>query len=148
MSNIKFDYQKKVQAGLTICRPTGEALEQMQYGAFVQLQDIGCIKNLSAGNFQANFGQGLVIGSPFKMGKIRWMSSGMNAREGVRKFTSIGNDYQAFHGIGTTLRFNWAEVSALYSMQPTDIKIGGFHTGNALRTDFFLISQHHSLFFV
>ena len=112
----RFDYQKKVQAGLTICRPTGEAWEQMQYGAFVQLQDIGCIKNLSAGNFQANFGQGLVIGSPFKMGKSRWMSSGMNAREGVRKFTSVGDDYQAFHGIGTTLRFAWAEVSAMYSI--------------------------------
>ena len=112
----RFDYQKKVQAGLTICRPTGGAWEQMQYGAFVQLQDIGCIKNLSAGNFQANFGQGLVIGSPFKMGKSRWMSSGMNAREGVRKFTSVGDDYQAFHGIGTTLRFAWAEVSAMYSI--------------------------------
>ena len=112
----RFDYQKKVQAGLTICRPTGGAWEQMQYGAFVQLQDIGCIKNLSAGNFQANFGQGLVIGSPFKMGKSRWMSSGMNAREGVRKFTSVGDDYQAFHGIGTTLRLGWAEVSAMYSI--------------------------------
>ena len=116
----RFDYQQKVQAGLTICRPTGEPIENLQYGAFVQLQDMGCIKNLSAGNFQANFGQGLVIGSPFKMGKSRWMNSGMNAREGVRKFTSVGNDYQSFHGIGTTLRFNWAEVSALYSMQPTD----------------------------
>lgn len=112
----RFDYQKKVQAGLTICRPTGGAWEQMQYGAYVQLQDIGCIKNLSAGNFQANFGQGLVIGSPFKMGKSRWMSSGMNAREGVRKFTSVGDDYQAFHGIGTTLRLGWAEVSAMYSI--------------------------------
>ena len=112
----RFDYQKKVQAGLTICRPTGGAWEQMQYGAVVQLQDIGCIKNLSAGNFQANFGQGLVIGSPFKMGKSRWMSSGMNAREGVRKFTSVGDDYQAFHGIGTTLRLGWAEVSAMYSI--------------------------------
>ena len=112
----RFDYQKKVQAGLTICRPTGGAWDQMQYGAFVQLQDIGCIKNLSAGNFQANFGQGLVIGSPFKMGKSRWMSSGMNAREGVRKFTSVGDDYQAFHGIGTTLRLGWAEVSAMYSI--------------------------------
>ena len=118
----RFDYQKKVQAGLTICRPTGGAWEQMQYGAYVQLQDIGCIKNLSAGNFQANFGQGLVIGSPFKMGKSRWMSSGMNAQEGVRKFTSVGDDYQAFHGIGTTLRLGWAEVSAMYSIdQQKDI---------------------------
>ena len=112
----RFDYQKRVQAGLTISRPTGEGLENMQYGGFVQLQDIGCIKNLSAGNFQANFGQGLVIGSPFKMGKNRWMSSGMNAKEGVRKFTSVGDDYQSFHGIGTTLRLGWAEVSAMYSI--------------------------------
>ena len=112
----RFNYQNHVQMGLTIGRPTGKGLENMQYGGFVQLQDIGCIKNLSAGNFQANFGQGLVIGSPFKMGKNRWMSSGMNAKEGVRKFTSVGDDYQSFHGIGTTLRLGWAEVSAMYSI--------------------------------
>lgn len=113
----RFNYQNQVQAGLTISRPTGEAISDMQYGAFIQLQDIACIKNLTAGNFQANFGQGLVIGSPFKMGKNRYITSGMNAREGVRKFTSVGDDYQAFHGVGTTLRLGWAEVSALYSMQ-------------------------------
>ena len=116
----RFDYQNKVQAGLTINRPTGEAFKNMQYGAYIQLQDIGCIKNLSVGNFQAKFGQGLVIGSPYKMGKIRWISSGTNARESVRKFTSASNDYQPFHGIGTTLRFNWAEASALYSIQQQD----------------------------
>ncbi len=116
----RFDYQNKVQAGLTTVRPTGQALKEMQYGAFVQLQDIGCIKNLSAGNFQANFGQGLVIGSPFKMGKSRYLGSGINAKEGVRKFTSVGDDYSYLHGIGTTLCFNWAEVSGLYSINQED----------------------------
>lgn len=112
----RFDYQNKVQAGLTIDRPTGQTWQNIQYGAFIQLQDIGVIKNLSMGDYQANFGQGLVIGSPFKMGKSRWISSGINAREGVRKFTSVGDDYRAFHGVGTTMQFGWAEVSAMYSI--------------------------------
>lgn len=114
----RFNYNNQVQAGLTIGRPTGKPLKNMQYGAFIQLQDIGHIKTLTIGNFQANFGQGLVVGSPFKMGKSSYINSGMNAREGVRKFTSTSDYYQAFHGIGTTLRFNQTEVSAWYSINP------------------------------
>lgn len=116
----RFDYQKRVQAGLTVCRPTGQDWKNTQYGAYIQLQDIGVIKNLSAGNFQANFGQGLVIGTPFKMGKTRYVGSHINAQEGVKKYTSVGDDFAAFHGIGTTLRFRWAEMSALYSLQQQD----------------------------
>ena len=116
----RFDYQNKVQAGWSIVRPTGEPIKNLGYGGFVQLQDIACIKNLSVGNFQANFGEGLVVGSPFKMGKTSYVSSRVNAQEGVRKFTAIGDDYQAFHGIGTTLRFSWAEVSGFYSIQRED----------------------------
>lgn len=116
----RFDYQQRVQAGFSLLRPTGAHLADLGYGAYVQLQDIGPVKSLSAGSFQANFGQGLVLGSPFKMGKGSYINSGVNAREGVRKFTSVGDAYQAFHGIGATMQFSWAEVSALYSLQHSD----------------------------
>lgn len=115
----RFNYNNRVQAGLTVGRPTGANLREMEYGGYVQLQDIGHIKSMTVGDFQANFGQGLVIGNPFHMGKNSYVSSGINTKEGVRKFTSVGSGYSNFHGIGTTLRFDWAEVSALYSLQQT-----------------------------
>jgi hypothetical protein len=54
------------------------------------------------------------------MGKSSYIASGTNAKEGVRKFTAVGDDYPAFHGIGTTLRLGKMEVSGLYSLQQED----------------------------
>lgn len=116
----RFNYQNHVQMGLTIGRPTGAPWEKVEYGGYVQVQDIGMVKSIVAGNFQANFGQGLVVGTPFHMGKSSYITSGTNAKEGVRKFTAIGDDYPAFHGIGTTLRLGKMEVSGLYSLQQED----------------------------
>lgn len=116
----RFNYQNHVQMGLTIGRPTGGALDKVEYGGYVQVQDIGVVKSMVGGNFQANFGQGLVIGTPFHTGKSSYIASGTNAKEGVRKFTAVGDDYPAFHGLGTTLRFGKIEVSGLYSLQQED----------------------------
>ena len=116
----RFNYQNHVQMGLTIGRPTGAPWEKVEYGGYVQVQDIGMVKSIVAGNFQANFGQGLVVGTPFHMGKSSYIASGTNAKEGVRKFTAVGDDYPAFHGIGTTLRLGKMEVSGLYSLQQED----------------------------
>ena len=116
----RFNYQNHVQMGLTIGRPTGAPWEKVEYGGYIQVQDIGMVKSMLAGNFQANFGQGLVVGTPFHMGKSSYIASGTNAKEGVRKFTAVGDDYPAFHGIGTTLRLGKMEVSGLYSLQQED----------------------------
>ena len=51
----RFNYQNHVQMGLTIGRPTGAQWEKVEYGGYVQVQDIGVVKSMVAGNFQANF---------------------------------------------------------------------------------------------
>lgn len=112
----RFNFRNRVQAGVTIGRPTGVPWRQMQYGAYVQLRDIGHIKSLAAGDYQAYFGQGLVVGTPFHLGKTTFLSSSVNGAEGVRKFSSVGDNYNAFHGVGTTMRIQWADISAFYSL--------------------------------
>lgn len=113
----RFNYNNRVQMGLTMCRPTGVPFRQMQYGAFIQLHDIGHFTSIVAGDFQASFGQGLVLGSPFYLGKSTYIRNTTNAQEGIRKYTSVGGTYPAFHGIGATARIRWADISALYSLQ-------------------------------
>ena len=113
----RFNYQNRVQVGVTLDRATGAPWEKVNYGGYIQLKDIGPMKTIVAGNYQANFGYGLVVGSPFKRGKSAYIQSTATTDEGLKKFSSVGDSYNYFHGVGATARIKWADVSAFYSLR-------------------------------
>ena len=117
----RFNYQNRVQAGVTATMVTDNGRlaigDRMDYGGYIQLKDIGPIKTAVAGNYQANFGYGLVVGSPFKRGKSAYIQSTATTDEGLKKFSSVGDSYNYFHGLGATARIKWADVSAFYSLR-------------------------------
>ena len=113
----RFNYQNRVQAGVTIDRATGVPWKKINYGGYIQLKDIGPMKTIVAGNYQASFGYGLVVGSPFKRGKSAYIQSTATTDEGLKKFSSVGDSYNYFHGLGATARVKWADLSAFYSLR-------------------------------
>ena len=114
----RFNYQNRVMAGVTIGRTQGTTWENIDYGGFVELRDMGPMKRIVAGNYQASFGYGLVVGSPFKRGKTAYIQSTSTTEEGFKKFGSVGDSYNYFHGIGATAQVSkWADVSAFYSLR-------------------------------
>ena len=117
----RFNYQNRVQAGVTAMMATGDGRlamgDRWDYGGYIQLKDIGPMKTIVAGNYQASFGYGLVVGSPFKRGKSAYIQSTATTDEGLKKFSSIGDSYNYFHGLGATARIKWADVSAFYSLR-------------------------------
>ena len=114
----RFNYQNRVQAGVTIGRSTGVPWKELDYGGYIQLKDIGPMKTVVAGNYQASFGYGLVVGSPFKRGKSAYIQSTATTDEGLKKYSSVGDSYNHFHGVGATARVSsWADVSAFYSLR-------------------------------
>lgn len=119
----RFNYQNRVQAGVNVMRQLGEKAtgregERWDYGGYIQLKDIGPMKTIVAGNYQASFGYGLVVGSPFKRGKSAYIQSTATTDEGLKKFSSVGDSYNYFHGVGATARVSrWADVSAFYSLR-------------------------------
>ena len=113
----RFNYQNRVQAGVTLDRATGVPWEKINYGGYIQRKDIGPMKTVVAGNYQANFGYGLVVGSPFKRGKSAYIQSTATTDEGLKKFSSVGDSYNYFHGVGATARVKWADLSAFYSLR-------------------------------
>lgn len=114
----RFNYQNRVMAGVTIGRTPGVTWENIDYGGFIELRDMGPMKRIVAGNYQANFGYGLVIGSPFKRGKTTYIQSTATTDEGLKKFGSVGDSYNYFHGVGVTAKVSsWADVSAFYSLR-------------------------------
>ena len=119
----RFNYRNHVQAGVSVLRRQGdEAIrqegERWDYGGYIQLKDIGPMKTVVAGNYQASFGYGLVVGSPFKRGKSAYIQSTATTDEGLKKYSSVGDSYNYFHGVGATARVSrWADVSAFYSLR-------------------------------
>ena len=114
----RFNYQNRVMAGVTIDRTPGATWENINYGGFIELRDMGPMKRIVAGNYQAHFGYGLVIGSPFKRGKTAYIQSTATTDEGLKKFGSVGDSYNYFHGVGATAKVSsWADVSAFYSLR-------------------------------
>lgn len=114
----RFNYQNKVQAGITIGRSTGIPWKNIDYGAYIQLRDIGPMKSIVAGNYQASYGYGLVMGSPFKRGKTAYIQSTATTDEGLKKYSSVGDSYNYLHGIGASAKVSdWADVSAFYSLR-------------------------------
>ncbi len=113
----RFNYQNRVQAGVTVGRSTGVPWQDIDYGGYIQLKDIGPMKTIVAGKYQASFGYGLVVGSPFKRGKTAYIQSTTKTDEGLKKFGSVGDSYDYFHGVGATAKVSrWADVSAWYSL--------------------------------
>ena len=118
----RFNYQNRVQAGVTAMMAAGDGRlamgDRWDYGGYIQLKDIGPMKTIVAGNYQASFGYGLVVGSPFKRGKSAYIQSTATTDEGLKKFSSVGDSYNYFHGVGATAKVsNWADVSAFYSLR-------------------------------
>lgn len=117
----RFDYRRRVLFGAQLRRPAGGLAQDLEYGAYLQLSDIAPhLHTLVAGNFQASFGQGLVLAPVFHSGKSMYVTSVGQQTNGLRYYSSV--DGEGLHGTGATLRWNWGkttrlDVSALYSMK-------------------------------
>ena len=123
-ARYRFDYQRRVVFGAQLRRPAGGDAKDLQYGAYLQLRDISPhLHTLVAGNFQASFGQGLVLAPVFHNGKSAYVASVGQTAEGLRYYSSV--DGEGLHGAGATFRhvFNpqtRLDVSALYSLKRTN----------------------------
>lgn len=120
-TRYKFDYQRRVTFGVQLRRPAGGGAKDLLYGGYLQLRDIAPhLHTLVAGNFQASFGQGLVLAPVFRSGKSSYVQSVGQTTEGLRYYSSV--DGEGLHGVGATLRWEWnkttrLDISALYSLK-------------------------------
>ena len=119
-TRYRFDYRRQVVFGAQLRRPAGGMAQDLEYGAYLQLRDLGHLHTLVAGNYQASFGQGLVFAPVFHNGKSAYVASVGQTTEGLRYYSSA--DGEGLHGVGATMRWNWSkatrlDVSALYSMK-------------------------------
>lgn len=122
-----FRYGDRLQVGVTGEKDAGEpffALHDRQgydyYSFYLLLKGWGRLETLAVGNYRVSFGQGLVLGNGFGLGKTFSLATAEYRTEGFRKHSS-SDEYNYFRGVGGTVRLvsRW-RVSAFYSHRNLD----------------------------
>ncbi|MBL7870490.1 MAG: helix-hairpin-helix domain-containing protein [Cyclobacteriaceae bacterium] len=133
--------------GFTAEKDAGETLSwnpnKKQYGAdflsfHAQVLNKGLIKNLIVGDFQAQFGQGLILGSAFGIGKnAEAITTIRRANIGFMPYTSL---YEAGYFRGGALSYSVTNRITLHSMFSSR-----WRDGNAVQDSTFEFSSVSSL---
>ncbi len=129
-----FRYSDHVKWGITAEKDPGEEFftgNQPQgfdyYSAHLEVNDIGIVKSAVVGDYQMQFGQGLVLWSGMSMGKSSYiLNINKNAR-GLRKYSST-NENIFMRGAGTTLSIGNFEITGFYSKKSIDANISSVDT--------------------
>lgn len=108
----QFRYGEYVQAGISGEKDAGEpffALHNKKgydhYSYYIQLKQLGCLENLVIGTYRLSFGQGLVLGNNFALGKSYTLTTSDYRATGIRKHAST-DEYNYFRGIAATMRLH------------------------------------------
>lgn len=128
-SRFKFSFLNKISIGFTSEKDAGEEFfkgSQKQgfdfYSAHLFIRDIGQIKQLALGDFQAQFGQGLTFWSGLAFGRTPSIFSLKRNAPKLRPYTSVQEDL-FLRGGGATLEFQDLELTLFYSSKQTDANI-------------------------
>lgn len=118
-SRYSYSYNKHLAAGVTAEKDPGEQFFKGHqkkgfdfYSAFVSVHDLGIVKTFVLGDFQAKFGQGLVVWSGMSSGKSSYVMDIRKKGEGVRKYSSADENL-FFRGAATTLEV-WKLKASLF----------------------------------
>ncbi|MCF8464323.1 MAG: helix-hairpin-helix domain-containing protein [Flavobacteriales bacterium] len=128
-ARYRFKYSNKVSWGLTMEKDAGEQFFKGTmkqgfdfYSGHIFVSNVGVLKAAALGDFQAQFGQGLVFWSGLAFGKSSdGVSIKRNAQE-LKPYTSV-DENRFLRGGGTTLKFGKYEVTAFGSYKLMDANV-------------------------
>ena len=122
LMRYRFNYKNRVFAGITAEKDAGEAFGKYGadfYSGHLEINDLGVFKNISVGDYQVKFGQGLIAWSGFGLGKSSEVLNIRKKAQGIRRYTST-NENLFMRGAGTTVAFGDFEVSGFFSYKNID----------------------------
>jgi hypothetical protein len=128
-ARYRFTYSNFVSWGFVADKDAGEEFfrgTQKQgfdfYSAHLAIRNIGPVKTLCIGDYQAGFGQGLTLMTGFAYGKT---SDAVNVRRnagGIRPYSSA-DETRFLRGAAVTMRFKKFDATVLYSRKRIDANI-------------------------
>ncbi len=115
-------FNNHLQLNITTEKDAGEAINfnRLFLSGGLLLKDMGKLKTLAIGDYQAAFGQGLTFGSGLAFGKSPFVLNMMRTQNGLRTYRSL-NENEFLRGIGASvLLHKQIELTAFYSGKKID----------------------------
>ncbi|MEA4935730.1 MAG: helix-hairpin-helix domain-containing protein [Paludibacter sp.] len=141
----RFQYKDRVQINFTTEKDAGEKglkVGQIAYDFYsvsLQLKNIGCIQNIIVGDYQAQFGQGMVIKQAFATGKSSMTTHLMSIDNGFKCFRST-NEFNFLRGTAVSFQHKNLKMHLFYSNKLIDGEVqansfSGFYKTGYHRTE-------------
>jgi len=128
-TRYRYTYKDKISWGVTGEKDAGEQFFKGTqskgfdfYSAHLMVKDLGLVKKVVIGDFQANFGQGLTMWSGFNMGKSADVLNVKRYARGLKQYTSV-NESNFMRGGGVMLQKNKFDVTLFGSHKKIDANI-------------------------
>lgn len=144
-SRYKFNYNNKLQWGITAEKDPGEAFfKEPQskgfdfYSAHLQVNNIGILNTALLGDFQAQFGQGLIMWSYMSSGKSSYVMDIKKRGKGLHRYSST-DENMFFRGCGFTLEKHGVSFSTFASHKAIDANL---QTDTLENTNYFSAFQN------
>lgn len=135
-----FNYHNRIRYGFTAEKDAGEEFFTGSnkagfdfYSAHYFYSSKGILKSMAAGDYHAQFGQGLTLWSGMTFGKSPEAMLIKHANQGIRPYTSC-NENSFFRGAAFTLKFKPFTVSSFFSSKKYDANICGNITKDSSET--------------
>ncbi len=133
---LKFVNPGHTSLGLTLQKDPGELLFRTDslykgpdfYSFHYYIQNQGKVKQLALGDYKLQFGQGLLLGAGFLVGKNASSITSIQTTLMVQPYTSL-TEFRFFRGAGATISISHnLDLSLFYSNKRSDASIGELAT--------------------
>lgn len=133
---IKASFVGEKDAGESAWSPHGRVFDF--YSGSLSWEGKHCLRHLCVGDYKANFGQGLVVGTGSILGKNASVTNAYKNTQGLKRYASTG-EADFFRGIGATLGWKVFRFTAFGSIKKGDATlyneaISSFKTDGMHRT--------------
>ncbi len=112
------------------------------YSGYLQLNNVGMLRNLTLGDYCLQFGQGLTLFSGLAFGKSAFSTDVIKRTSGIRKYASA-DENAFFRGLAATLNWKNFDVSLFLSKKKVDANLTGFSGDEEDEFSSFQASGYH-----
>ncbi|MBI9069865.1 MAG: helix-hairpin-helix domain-containing protein [Salinivirgaceae bacterium] len=126
LNKYRFNYRQNLMMGITAEKDPGEQFFKGNqsngfdfYSGYLQIADLGIIKKAIVGDYQMQFGQGLVMWSYIANGKSSLVLNTRKRANGIKKFTSA-DENSFLRGAAATFEYRKIEATVFASSKRFD----------------------------
>lgn len=148
---IRYGYQctDRIKLGIQAEKDPGEEFFRGSnaggfdfYSGYLQVNNVGVLRNLTLGDYYLQFGQGLTLFSGLAFGKSAFSTDVIKRTSGIRKYSSA-DENAFFRGLAATLNWKKFDVSLFFSKKKVDANLTGTSDNEEDEFSSFQASGYH-----